>query len=98
MKITDLARHMAPSLPHKVVGIRPGEKIHEVLITEDDARNAFELADRYVILPEFRERRRKAILTADAKPVPPGFRFASNSNNDWLDAERLQGMIAESEK
>jgi hypothetical protein len=51
-----------------------------------------------VILPEFRERRRKAILTADAKPVPPGFRFASNSNHDWLDAERLQGMIAESEK
>src|SRR3546814_7822404 len=43
MKITDLARFMAPNLPHKVVGIRPGEKIHEVLITEEDSRSTFEL-------------------------------------------------------
>lgn len=98
MKITDLARHMAPDLPQRIVGIRPGEKIHETLITEDDARSTYELSDRYMILPEFWERMHKAFPNSGAKPVPTGFRFASNQNEDWLDAERLQSMIAESEK
>ncbi len=98
MKITDLASHMAPGVPQKVVGIRPGEKIHEVLITEDDARSTYELPDRYMILPEFWERMHKAFPNSGAKPVPNGFRFASNINDDWLDAVRLEAMIAESEK
>jgi UDP-N-acetylglucosamine 4,6-dehydratase/5-epimerase len=98
MKITELASFMAPDLPQKVVGIRPGEKIHEVLITEDDARNTYELEDRYMILPEFWERMHRAFPDTDAKLVPPGFRFASNINEDWLDSDRLRQMIAESEK
>jgi len=98
MKITDLASYMAPDLPQRVVGIRPGEKIHETLITEDDARSTYELPDRYMILPEFWERMHKAFPNSGAKPVPAGFRFASNRNDDWLDAQRLQAMIAECEK
>jgi UDP-N-acetylglucosamine 4,6-dehydratase len=98
MKITDLANYMAPDLPQRVVGIRPGEKIHETLITEDDARSTYELPDRYMILPEFWERMHKAFPNSGAKPVPAGFRFASNRNDDWLDAQRLQAMIAECEK
>src|SRR3546814_511492 len=98
MKITDLARYMAPDLPQRIVGIRPGEKIHETLITEDDARSTYELADRYMILPEFWERMQRAFPNSGAKPGPPGFRFASNKNDDWLDDERLQAMITESEK
>jgi UDP-N-acetylglucosamine 4,6-dehydratase len=98
MKITDLASYMAPNLPQRIVGIRPGEKIHETLITEDDARSTFELPDRYMILPEFWERMHKSFPNSGAKPVPAGFRFASNKNDDWLDAERLTAMIAESEK
>ncbi|WP_422369674.1 UDP-N-acetylglucosamine 4,6-dehydratase (inverting) [Pelagibius sp.] len=98
MKITDLASFMAPDLPQKTVGIRPGEKIHEVLITEDDARSTYELTDRYMILPEFWERMHRKFPNSGAKPVPAGFRFASNINDDWLDDKRLSTMIAESEK
>jgi len=98
MKITDLARHMAPNLEQRIVGIRPGEKIHETLITEDDSRSTYELPDRYMILPEFWERMHKSFPNSGAKPVPAGFRFSSNINDDWLDNARLQDMIAESEK
>ena len=51
MRIVDLATAMAPDMPHEIVGIRPGEKLHEVMITEDDARTTLELDDRYVICP-----------------------------------------------
>ena len=98
MKITELAAYMAPELPHHIVGIRPGEKIHETLITEDDARSTYELDDRYMILPEFWERMHRSFPNSGARPVPSGFRFASNKNDDWLDAGRLQAMIAECEK
>ena len=53
MRVVDLARCLAPDLPHRVVGIRPGEKLHEVLITEDDSRTTVALRDRYVIEPPF---------------------------------------------
>jgi UDP-N-acetylglucosamine 4,6-dehydratase len=98
LKITELAQFMAPGLPHNVVGIRPGEKIHEVLITEDDARNTLELEDRYVIYPEFSQHSKLTRQPSDAKPVPAGFRFASNINDDWLAGDRLATMIAECEK
>ncbi len=53
IRITDLAHAMAPALPHRIVGIRPGEKLHEVMITEDDARTTLEMRDRYVVEPAF---------------------------------------------
>ena len=95
MKITDLASHMAPNLPHRIVGIRPGEKIHEVLITEDDARNTLDIGDRYIIYPEFSQHGKLSRQRDNAKPVPAGFRFASNINDDWLAGDRLATMIAE---
>jgi len=98
MKMTDLASHMAPDLPHRVVGIRPGEKIHEVLITEDDARNTLDIGDRYIIYPEFSQHGKLSRQRSDAKPVPAGFRFASNMNDDWLSGDRLATMIAECAK
>jgi UDP-N-acetylglucosamine 4,6-dehydratase len=98
MKITELASYMAPELPQHIVGIRPGEKIHETLITEDDARSTYELPDRYMILPEFWERMHSVFPGGNAEPVPQGFRFASNFNNDWLDPGRLKMMIEECEK
>jgi UDP-N-acetylglucosamine 4,6-dehydratase len=95
MKITELAHFMAPDLPHKVVGIRPGEKIHEVLITEDDARNTVDIGDRYIIYPEYSQHGKLASQHKEAKPVSAGFRFASNINDDWLGGERLAAMISE---
>lgn len=75
-RIVDLAKEIAPELPHEVVGIRPGEKIHEVLISEDESRTALDLSDRYVLRPAL------ADWSADhlpgAKPVPEGFIFCSN--------------------
>lgn len=95
MRIVDLAQCFGPELPLRVVGIRPGEKLHEVMITEDDSRLTLELGDRYVIEPAFTWWQRAPYTASGAKPVPDGFRFASNTNTDWLDAQRLQTLIAE---
>lgn len=95
MKLTDLARSFAPDMPHRVVGIRPGEKLHETLITEDDARNTLELPDRYVIEPAFAYWSRHPYTEVGAKPVPEGFCYASNTNSDWLDGNGLQRLLKE---
>lgn len=94
MRLADLARTMAPHLPHKVVGIRPGEKLHEVMITEDDSRQTFELADRYVIEPSFAFWKHDPYERIGAIPVPDGFRYASDSNDEWLDGAQLTRLIA----
>jgi UDP-N-acetylglucosamine 4,6-dehydratase len=94
MRIADLARLMAPGRPIKVVGIRPGEKLHEVMVTEDDSRQTLELADRYVIEPSFAWWQRDSYVSTGAVPVAQGFRFASDTNDDWLDAERLEALLA----
>ena len=95
MRIIDLARAMAPHLPHKPVGIRPGEKLHEVMITEDDSRQTFELPDRFVIEPAFAFWTHEPYRRLGAKPVADGFRYASDTNGDWLDGTRLMRLIAE---
>ena len=95
MKIIDLAKAMAPDLPHKVVGIRPGEKLHEVMVTEDDARNTLDAGDRYVIQPAFPFWSREHHAGHGAKPVRDGFRYASESNEQWIDPETLRGLLAQ---
>ncbi len=95
MRVVDLAHSMAPDLPIKVIGIRPGEKLHEVMVTEDDSRQTLELDDRYVIEPSFSFWAREPYLESGAKPVSDGFRYASDTNNDWLDTERLSGLLRE---
>ena len=93
MKIVDLARAMAPDLPHEVVGIRPGEKLHEVMVTEDDARYTYDHGDRYVIRPAFTFSIDKKYSNGNAKPVPEGFRYASETNPQWLDSEGLRKIL-----
>ena len=93
MKVTELANCLAPGLPHKIIGIRPGEKLHEVMITEDDSRSTVELADRYVIEPVFAYWTRRSFAQDGAANVPEGFRFASDINSQWLDAASLKKMI-----
>lgn len=95
MRVVDLARALAPKLPHRVIGIRPGEKLHEVMITEDDARCTLELEDRYVITPAFDSWDQEPYYCLGAKPVPDGFRYGSDNNEEWLDAEGLAGLLAE---
>lgn len=95
MRITNLAEALAPSLARHDVGIRPGEKLHEVLVTEDDARQTLEMADRYVIEPAFTWWRRHQAFYGllDARPVPDGFRYVSDTNTDWLDGPGLMTML-----
>ena len=92
MRMVDLARCLAPDLPHRIIGIRPGEKLHEVMITEDDGRTTKALYDRYVIEPAFGRSEGLGVLP-DAKPVPEGFRYASDTNDDWLDSDRIHRLL-----
>ena len=84
---------MAPRLPHKIIGIRPGEKLHEVMITEDDAPQTIELADRYVVQPALSWWKAEGHAKS-GRAVQPGFRYASDNNPDRLDSARLQHMLA----
>ena len=93
MSIPDLAEAMAPGMPHEVVGTRPGEKVHEVMITNDDARATLELDDRYVITPTYIHGAVEDFTVNGAKPVAEDFVYASNTNGEWLDAEGLGHLM-----
>lgn len=90
--ILDIAKAVAPECDVEVVGIRPGEKLHEVMIPADDARRTVDLGDHYVILPDTADVRKHA-RAAGAKACPEGFEYASNNNNFWLDPEQLAALI-----
>lgn len=92
-KITDLADVVAPGLPHKIVGIRPGEKLHEVMITEDDARVTLELNDRYLIRPWFSFWDGVPYTVVGAKSVSNGFRYSSDTNPLWLNNGEIALML-----
>ncbi len=93
MRVLDLARAIAPEARLEIIGIRPGEKLHEVLISEDEARSTVELENMYVVQPvEAFWFGRK--WEGRGKPLPDGFRYASNTNEAWLTVEELRQMIA----
>jgi UDP-N-acetylglucosamine 4,6-dehydratase len=93
-RTADLASAVAPHLPHRMVGIRPGEKLHEVMVPEDDARSTVELEDRYVILPSGDGRRRTDYLETGGRAVADGFSYASDKNPEPMDARGLQTLLA----
>ena len=92
MKMTDLAAAMAPGAGIKVIGIRPGEKLHEMMISADDARTTVDLGDRYAIEPAFVEYTRKAHVTTHPL-VADGFSYASDTNDEWLSGEGLLALL-----
>lgn len=96
LKMTELANVMAPDLNQEIVGIRPGEKLHELMISIDDGRNTLELEDRYVIEPVFSFWNRDAFVKNGAKSVPDDFSYSSDNNTEWLDHAGLKGMLADS--
>jgi UDP-N-acetylglucosamine 4,6-dehydratase len=91
MRITDLAEAIAPNAEREVIGIRPGEKINEILLTEDEARHARELDDYFVIEPEHPYWEKDRI--AGGKPLADGFRYTSDSNDWWLSKDELHAII-----
>ena len=90
MKVVDLAVAMAPEGRLKVVGIRPGEKLHEMMISADDARTTVDLGDRYAIEPAFAEYSR---MPFDGPRLAEGFSYASDSNEEWLSGAGLLAML-----
>jgi UDP-N-acetylglucosamine 4,6-dehydratase len=93
MKVIDLARAVAPQAKIEIIGIRPGEKLHEVLISDDEARTTVEQPERYIVLPA------EAMWfvydwKAHGKPLADGFRYASDTNTQWLDIAGIRKFVA----
>ncbi|MEM8986471.1 MAG: UDP-N-acetylglucosamine 4,6-dehydratase (inverting) [Pseudomonadota bacterium] len=95
MNIVELAMTIAPGTPQDIVGIRPGEKLHEVMVPEDDSRATLEMSDRYVILPPHYGSPRETYIEEGAASVPDGFRYSSETNPERLDARALQTLLSE---
>lgn|SRR5487761_180636 len=93
MRILDIARTIAPNVAHEIIGIRAGEKLHEVMITEDDARLTLEIDDRYVICPPQPTWSGAHLLALGGKPVHDSFRYSSESNPEWLDGAALNALL-----
>lgn len=91
MRITDLAKIVAPDCEVEIIGIRPGEKLHEVLLTEDEARHSKDMGDYFIIEPELRFWQKNN--GHEGKSLPEGFRYSSESNTTWLDADELMSMV-----
>lgn len=95
MRMVDLATAIAPDCEIQVIGIRPGEKLHEVLLSEDEARHSVEMEDRFVIMPAHPWW--KGQPETVGKPLPEGFRYNSDTNTQWLSEDELLEMVGESE-
>jgi UDP-N-acetylglucosamine 4,6-dehydratase (inverting) len=92
--ITELAKAIAPSCRLEVIGIRPGEKIHEEMITASDSYLTVDLGSEYAILPQtHRFTVERYCHTVGAEPVPEGFTYNSGGNSDWLSAEQIRDLI-----
>jgi len=94
MKVIDLANVIAPDAKKKVIGIRSGEKLHEILLTEDEARHTKEFDNYFVIEPEhpFWDKNN----FTDEKSLPEGFRYTSDNNDKWLTEDELGKIVDES--
>jgi len=94
--ITDLANAIAPTLPHKIIGIRPGEKLHELMISRDDSSHTLEFADHFVITPSIRFIEGNDYACngrgEQGKPVDEGFKYASDSNTWFLDTDEIRAL------
>lgn len=95
MKMTDLATAIAPNCEIQVIGIRSGEKLHEVLLSEDEARHSIEQEDRFVIAPAHPWWKDQP--QPEGKTLPEGFRYDSETNSKWLSGQELLDMVGESE-
>jgi len=91
MRLLDLAETVAPGCQIEHIGIRPGEKLHEVLLSEDESRQTLETDDMYIIQPAHPWW--KSENWVDAKPLPEGFRYSSDSNDRWLTRRELEELV-----
>ncbi len=90
MRLLDLAKAIVPEAQIEIVGVRPGEKLHEEMIGADDARRTLDRGDHYVILPDISY---EGGASFEGKPVPSGFRYSSESNDAWLEPSELRALL-----
>ncbi len=93
MRIVDLARAIDPAVKYKIIGIRPGEKLHESLISEDEGYNIRVFQGTYVILPQFIDTKEIHDQYALSPKVPEGFLYRSDINKEWITAEQLGKLL-----
>jgi FlaA1/EpsC-like NDP-sugar epimerase len=94
-KITDVAEAIGPECRTEVIGIRPGEKLHEEMITASDSFSTYDLGDRFVILPQVNYcwKMEDYLDRFEAKKVTPGFFYTSDTNTQWLSVKELRSLI-----
>ena len=93
MKVTDLAEAVAPGIKHKIIGIRPGEKLHEQMIGEEDSLSTFEYDEYYKILPVINDWKHDPKRIKDGIKVEDGFTYNSGTNNEWMKVSELQDWL-----
>lgn len=98
MKVTDIAKAIAPNAKHQIVGIRPGEKLHEQMIGTEDSRYTYEYEGHYKILPSIQNWSGTEKRINDGTKVPKEFIYTSDKNSDWMTIESLQKWIKENKK
>jgi UDP-N-acetylglucosamine 4,6-dehydratase (inverting) len=98
MKVTDLASAVAPGVKQEIIGIRPGEKLHEQMIGEEDSPSTFEYKDHYKILPNIHSWNNDITRIKDGKKVDPGFNYNSETNSEWMTKEQLKSWLKENTK
>tara|TARA_B100000674_G_scaffold198411_1_gene161943 strand:+ start:190 stop:1188 length:999 start_codon:yes stop_codon:yes gene_type:complete len=98
MKVTDLAKVIAPNSKQKIVGIRPGEKLHEQMISSEDALSTFEYSEHFKILPQIHDWHLDSKRIKDGEKVPDGFVYASDTNTDWMSDKTLQIWLEENQE
>ena len=98
MKVTDLPKVIAPNSKQKIIGIRPGEKLHEQMISSEDALSTFEYSEHFKILPQIHDWHLDSMRIKDGEKVPDGFVYASDTNTDWMSDKTLEIWLEENQE
>ncbi len=95
MNILDIARAVAPQAKHKIIGVRPGEKLHEQMIGIEDAPHTYEYTEHYKILPAIHNWSADPNRVKSGKKVPKDFTYVSNINESWMSSGELKKWVDE---
>ena len=93
MKITDIAKAIAPKKKYKIIGIRPGEKLHEQMISSEDSYSTYDYKNYYKILPQINNWSKDKLRIKKGKKVNDGFIYSSDTNSDWMTVQELKLWI-----
>ena len=98
MKVLDIAHVVAPKVKHKIIGIRPGEKLHEQMISAEDSYSTYEYSNYYKILPQINEWKKDSLRIKDGVKVSEGFSYCSDNNSEWMTKSELKTWIDANQK